>query len=77
MPVIIGIAVLGIIALVLIVKGGGSEHLGAVLGALVPLAISAGTGTAVAGFASVPLTPFIGVPVGVFVAICVFKALKR
>lgn len=72
---IIGVIVLGVIALALIMKGG-SEHLGAVLGALIPLVLSAIGGAAAAGFASVPLTPFIGVPVGIFVAISIFKALR-
>lgn len=77
MPIIVCIVILGVIILALIIKGDGSNHLGSLLGMLVPLIGAVAAGGTVAGFASVPLSPFVGIPIGILAAIYVFKKIRR
>lgn len=76
MLIIVGMAIVGIIALALIIKGDGGSHLGSLLGMLVPLITALAAGATTAGFASVPLSPFIGIPIGILASIYVFKKLR-
>lgn len=77
MPIIISIIILGVIAFALIIKGNQGEYLSALFGVLLPLVLSLTAGGAAAGFASIPLSPFIGVPIGFFVFIYLFKKMRR
>lgn len=77
MPLIVCIVILGVIIFALIIKGDGSNYLGSLLSALLPLIGAVAAGGTVAGFASVPLSPFIGIPIGILASIFVFKKIRR
>lgn len=77
MPIIISIVVLGGLAFALIAKGKQSEHLSSLFGVLLPLVLSLTAGGAATGFASIPFTPFIGIPIGFIVCVYLFKKMRR